>query len=332
MSRFEPTAEVNVRGLEHSVALLPWSVLRGARGPSDGSAGAGTNVPSALAVLRHAPLYLKFPEEIEEAFAVLESHPMRAGELFPVAVTVVPFLFAAVSRGRAQGWPIVDRIADLIARYTQLAPTLEPKLRDRLEQIVIDHGGEILGWLDTMPRAACAIALALPAFRHDFLDAVDHADEVAPEVLLALVELGATPGSTIRRALDLLDAAASSELERMCAAALLARYVDRTPELRTRINAALPPTAAGALRGFVRELWTPHITRPVVAPRVYDAEVLFGGENLVLVRAGERTVTLPWIGANLSRGDRLKVGLSSHGEPKLALVTTADGGVRVFDF
>ena len=46
MGRFEPTGKVEVPGLEHSVADLPWGVLRGALGPSDGTAGALSNVPS----------------------------------------------------------------------------------------------------------------------------------------------------------------------------------------------------------------------------------------------------------------------------------------------
>ena len=77
MGRFESTRSIDVPGLEHSVVALPWGVLRGAFGPSDGTAGAGSNVPSAISVLRHATLYLKVPEEIDEAFGVLEQHAIR---------------------------------------------------------------------------------------------------------------------------------------------------------------------------------------------------------------------------------------------------------------
>jgi hypothetical protein len=52
----------------------------------------------------------------------------------------------------------------------------------------------------------------------------------------------------------------------------------------------------------------------------------------VLVRAGTRSVTLPWAGAEVARGDRLKVGITVHGQPKLVVVTDARGGVRVIDF
>ena len=103
-------------------------------------------------------------------------------------------------------------------------------------------------------------------------------------------------------------------------------------DLRTRIDAALPPSAAGALERFVNELWKPTIDRPVVAPKLHEAEVVFVGEKLVLVRAGSRSVTLPWQGAALHRGDRIKVGITAHGKPKLALVTAPDGRVTVIDF
>ena len=79
MGRFEPTGPVDVPGLEHSVVNLSWGVLRGAEGPSDGSAGAASNVPSALGVLRHAEIYRDCPQEVEEAFhRFLESAFRRA--------------------------------------------------------------------------------------------------------------------------------------------------------------------------------------------------------------------------------------------------------------
>src|SRR5258708_4002917 len=136
MGRFEPTGAVEVRSLEHSVADLPWGVLRGAYGPSDGSAGARSNVPSALAVLRHAPVYLPFPDEIDEAFAVLERHAVDHGQLFPVAVTIAPFLFDILRRGSL----VAERITDVIAEYTAAAATLDDELlARRLVEIVVDH-------------------------------------------------------------------------------------------------------------------------------------------------------------------------------------------------
>ena len=51
----------------------------------------------------------------------------------------------------------------------------------------------------------------------------------------------------------------------------------------------------------------------------------------VLVRTGVRTVTLPWVGATVARGDRLKVGITAHGQPKLVMLTGADGLVRVIE-
>ncbi|MDB4959423.1 MAG: hypothetical protein JWO36_6992 [Myxococcales bacterium] len=327
MSRFDPTGKVRDPNLEHSVVELPWGVLRGAFGPSDGTAGAGSNVPSALAVLRHAKLYLQFPEEIDDAFLVLERHAIRHGQLYPVAITVLPFLFDLVRRSS----PASERITDLIADYTAAAPTLEPQLRERLLEIVIDHGLEIVGWIGKHDRAVAALAIHIPALRDEFVAVVAEADRVAPEVLLALIDIGAAPGRTIDLALAMLDHA-DAELSRMCAAAFLSRYGDRAPELRTRIDAALPPSAPAALERFVEKLWRPTVDRPVVAPKLYEAEVVFAGEKLVLVRAGERSVTLPWVGAPLQRGDLIKVGITVHGQPKLAVITGSDGSVRVIDF
>jgi hypothetical protein len=72
--------------------------------------------------------------------------------------------------------------------------------------------------------------------------------------------------------------------------------------------------------------------RPVVAPKLYNAEVVFAGARLVLVRAGEKSVTLPWVDAPVGRGDVIRIGITAHGQPKLALITEADGSVTVVDF
>ena len=92
------------------------------------------------------------------------------------------------------------------------------------------------------------------------------------------------------------------------------------------------PAAPAALINFVGGMWTPRIQKPVVAPKLVDAEVVFAGEKLVLVRAGDRTVTIPWTAAHVVRGDILQVGVTAHGQPKLVVLTEPDGHVRVIDF
>ena len=89
---------------------------------------------------------------------------------------------------------------------------------------------------------------------------------------------------------------------------------------------------AAALGNLVARLWVPTIERPVVAPKLCAAEVVFAGEKLVLVRAGSRSVTIPWRDAPLQRGDVLQVGISAHGQPKLVVMTAPDGRVTVIDF
>lgn len=328
MGRFEPTGQVDVPGLEHSVAELPWGVLRGALGPSDGTGGSGSNVPSALAVLRHAALYAALPEEIEEAFAVLEQHAIRHRLLYPVAVTIAPFLFDFVRRGS----PLSSRLTDLIAEYVCAAETLEPHLHVRLFQLVIEHASEILGWMGRFDRALAALALRVPPIRERYLEALEDADEISPFALLVLIELGEKPGHTMQVAHELLDDATAHPTARMCGAAFLARHGEPSPALRERIDAALPPSAPAALANFVGRLWSPTVHRPVVAPKLCDAEVVFAGEKLVLVRTGSRTVTLPWHGATVQRGDVIQVGISAHGQAKLVVTTDRDGRVVVIDF
>jgi hypothetical protein len=318
---------VDVPGLEHSVVNLSWGVLRGASGPSDGTAGASSNVPSALGVLRHADIYRACPQEIEEAFAVLENHVIKDGQLYPVALATLPFLFATLRKTSA----VSERIADLIALYASAATSLDKPLGDKLLEIIADQNGDVIRWLGRYDRALAGLAVYTPGLRTAYLAAVEGAERVEPEVLLALVELGEAPGETPALALAMFDGADSTDLQRTAAAAFLARFGEHGPVQLARIDAALPPTAQSTLRKLVR-FWTPNLTRPSVAPKLYEAEVLFTGKKLVVVKAGNRSVTLPWEGAEVEKGDRLQVGLTAHGQPKLAVVTDWKGNVRVIDF
>ncbi len=322
MGRFDPTGRLEVG--EHSVIALQWATLRGAHGPSDGSGGPRSNVPSALSVLRHAPLYRELPEEIEEAFDVLENHALRHRLLYPVALAIVPFLFDVLRHGSV----LAERIEDLVAEYAAAAGTLEPRLTVELVRMIVDHGPEIAKW--TNERAIAALAIHVPALRGLYLARLRDLPVLAPAALLGLVALGADDANATRLAHAALDDLTADPMLRMAAAAYLARG-EHPPDLRARIAAALPLSAPAALATHVRH-WTPEITRPVVAPKLHDAEVVFSGEKLVQVRAGKRNITLPWVGAAVRRGDRLKVGITAHGQPKLVVMTAEDGSVRVIDF
>jgi hypothetical protein len=167
-------------------------VLAGARGPSDGSAGAKSNVPSALGVLRHAQIYKDLPAEIEEAFVVLEQHVMRDGTLYPVVLSTMPFLLATMRRGSV----LSGRIALLIARYASIMPTLDKPLRDRLEAMLADHAGDIVRWFGRdadHDRAIGMLALHVPALRAVYLAAVEGAERLSAETLFALGALGEPP-------------------------------------------------------------------------------------------------------------------------------------------
>jgi hypothetical protein len=239
----------------------------------------------------------------------------------------VPFLFDIVRRGSI----VAARITDLLAEYAAAAGTLEAPLRDKLVGIFSDHADQIVSWIGRHDRAAAALAIHVPALREAYLAALATA-EVSAISMLALIDLGAAPDHAVARAIQLVDHEQAPELDRMAAAAFLSRYGDRTPGQRTLINAALPPSAPAALANLVGKLWMPTVDRPVVAPQLHDAEVVFAGEKLVLVRTQSRTVTLPWAGAPVQRGDIVKVGITVHGEPRLVLVTEPDGRVQLIDF
>lgn len=331
VGRFDPTGPVDVPGLEHSVANLSWGVLAGALGPSDGSAGAGGNVPSALGVLRHAVIYAELPSEIDEAFGVLEHHVMRDGQLYPVVLATLPFLFDTIRRGSM----LSGRIATLIARYAAASPTLDRPLADRLLAMIADQSAQVVRWFGRdaeHDRAVGALAIHVAALRAVYLAAVEGAEALSPDTLLALAQLGERPGESTEIAIAMLDAPGSTALARTCAAAFLARDAEQPADVRARVDAALPPSADNLLRRHVEGLWTPTVVRPNVAPKLYDAHVVFTGKQLLVVRAGDKSVTLPWDGAQLAHGDRLQVGLSTHGEAKLAVVTDRNGNVRVVDF
>jgi len=281
--------------------------------------------------LRHAQLYTNHPEEIEEAFAVLERHALRHRLLYPVAVTVVPFLFDFLRRNS----PLSERIAELIAEYVASADTLDAHMRDRLHEIIVDHADEVLGWLARFDRPLAALAIHVPALQSRYLAALE-VSPVSPFALLALLEIGVGPRRCVEIALEILDdrdaSISTPAISRAAAAAFLTRFGDGCTSLRERIDAALPPSAPAALANLVTRLWVPRIERPVVAPRMVEAEVVFAGERLVLVRAGAHSVTLPWRDAGVRKGDVLQVGITVHGQAKLVVFTEPTGTVRVIDF
>jgi hypothetical protein len=282
-------------------------------------------------VLRHAAIYADLPDEIDQAFMVLEEHVVRHGVLYPVALATVPILFDTLRRRST----VSGRIATAIARYASAIDSLDAPLAARMRQIMTDHSGELVRWFgrrDGSERALCAIVIAVPALRDVFLAAVEGAERVSPEVLLALVEIGEAPGHTLELAQAMFDGADATAEQRMCAATFLAKFAQATADLHARLDGALPPGADHVLRNYVDRLWNPTVVRPIVAPKMFDAVVTFTGKALVIVRAGGKSVTLPWNGAPIRNGDRIQVGMSTHGEPKLAVVTDRQGAVRVVDF
>lgn len=306
MGRFEPTRRIEI----NETTDQPWRALHGKYGASDGSAGAKANVPSALSVLRQAALYAQLPGEIDEAFAVIERHAVG----YPVSVAVLPSLFELVAAGSAHA----ERLTDAIAEIAKAK--LDPILRARLVVLVVDRAEQIAGWLGVHDRAAAALAIHVVELRDTYLANIR---QVTPIQLLAMAELGEPAGVAGAIAHHLLDN--GDDVERMCAATFLARFADPSPALATRIDAALPPSAPAALAKLVGNLWAPAIHRPAVAPKMCDAEVVFAGEKLVLVKAGDRTVTVPWVNANVARGDKLKVGITAHGQARIVVMD--DGSV-----
>ena len=111
---------------------------------------------------------------------------------------------------RATRSPISGRIASLVARYASLRDTLEKPLANRLTQILTDHSGDVVRWLGRFDRALAALAVHVPELRDVFIAAVEGAERIAPEILLALAELGEAPGDSIELAWEMLESNGSS--------------------------------------------------------------------------------------------------------------------------
>ena len=291
-------------------------------------AAAGLNTAGFVCGYQGSPLN-NVDKTMWEAREVLERHAIRHRLLYPVAVTVAPFLLDFMRRNNPQS----ARIAEVIAEYAAAAMTLEEAHCERLLELLAMHEREVLGWMGKYDRALAALAIHVPALRAPYLAKLAEVTEVSPFALLALIELGSAPGQTELLALAMLDDKSQHEVARGAAAAFLAHHAtELTPALRERIDAALTPAMPATLANRVTRLWEPTIVRPVVAPKLHDAEVMFAGEKLVLVKAGARTVTLPWVNAPVQKGDVLKVGITAHGKAKLALLTDTDGRVTIVDF
>ncbi|MGE0871077.1 MAG: hypothetical protein AB7P03_21110 [Kofleriaceae bacterium] len=327
MGRFEATAEVEIAHLRHSVIELSWGALRGAHGPSDGSAGASSNVPSALAVIRHAQIFAGLPEEIDEAFTVLEGHAMCRGSLYPVAVAITPFLFDCLRRGS----PVSDRITHVIAAYVASHRSLEPRLQRQLLDIVIDHAPEIMKWHGRYDRALAAVAIHVPELRAAYVATVATEPTLSAFALLALNELGAASDNAIAFAHQTMEREDADPALRMAAAAFLTHRGEHPPIRHAQICAALPAAAADALSNLVAGLWIPRIDRGAIAPQLQQAEVVFVNDRFVMVHAGSRSITLPWADAAVQRGDLIQVGIDAGGKAAVAVLTDRAGQVTVVD-
>lgn len=305
---------------------VAWAEAMGAFGPSDGGGGPLSNVPGALAVLRDAHLFGDAPEELAEALEVLETHVIANGVLYPVVVHALPFLFELVARDI----PHATEVAEVIATYAAAIETLPAAPRARMRTTLLAHQDDILSWVGRHDLAAAGLAVHAPWLRTGYLAAVEASRALTAVGFLALLELDATVGGVTQAAISVLDR--GDDLTRMAAAAFLAARHDLTPDVATRVDAELPPHAEAALANLTGGLWTPIVRRPRVAPQLRDATVVFVGPKLVLVRVGQRTVTLPWPDAQVRKGDVLQVGITAHYQPKLVILADAEGGVRVVDF
>jgi hypothetical protein len=305
---------------------VAWAEQIGAFGPSDGRGGPISNVPGALAVLRDAHLYRETPEELAEALEVLETHVVAEGTLYPVAVAALPFLFELIEREV----PHAGELAEVIASYGAAIETLAPAPRAAMRTLLLAKREVILGWVGKFPLAAAGMAVHAPWLRNGYLAALDAGRGVGAIGFLALLELDATVRGAVQAAIAALGG--GEPTTRMAAAAFLAGRPDLTPDVATRVDAELPPHAEAALANLTGGLWEPIIKRPRVAPQLREGRVVFVGPKLVLVKVGERTVTLPWPDAQVRKGDVLRIGITAHYQPKLVILADASGQVKVVDF
>ena len=187
------------RWLEHSVVELPWNVLRGALGPSDGSAGAASNVPSALAVLRHAQLYLRCSRgargRVRRARAPRDpSRPALPGRDHDHAV---PVRHRAPRLAHRRAHHRSDRGVRVGRQHARAAAARSPGRADRRSRRRDPRLARPL-----RPRRSPRSRSTSPRCARTSSPRSPMRTAVAPELLLALVDLGDAPGRTIELALE----------------------------------------------------------------------------------------------------------------------------------
>ena len=217
------------------------------------------------------------PEEIDEAFGVLEHHAIRHGHLFPVALATLPFLFArcAVARRRRahhRAHRAVRRRVDARARAARaFLDLIVPITPARSFAGSATHDRALVRDRDARVRAARPICAPRSSTAETF----------APVVLLALVDLGESARAAQLLALAMLDAETT---RRACVPPRSSRATAsaRRSCRRDRCRAA---TVGGgrAAQPSSGELWTPTVHAAAVAPKLFDAEVMFAGKKFVLV-------------------------------------------------
>ena len=327
MGRFDPTGPVDANA--HSVASLRWETQLGALGPTDGSAGAASNVPSALSVLRHAQLYAAVSRgDRRSVRASSSTHAIRHGQLYPGRARDAAVLFATLRarHARRRAHRRSDRdVHGRVAHARGAAARAFPR-SDRLAREATSCAGSA-----RTTAHSCAIALRVPELRTDLLAGARVAERSRRSCCSRSsisAPLPAAPTMSRTRC-STTPTTRSADVRGRVPRALWRAHAGAAVAHRCRAAAVGAP----ALRNYVGELWTPTVKRPAVAPKLLTPRSMFAGEKVVLVKAGdaarraavgERRVS--------SAATSCRSASPCTASPKLALVTDAAGAVRVVEF
>lgn len=327
---------------EQILVGIDWAASKGAYGPSDGSVE-HADVPGALRTLMRG-------DELDEdtyrdALAVLQSHVWHQGDVFDVTLGAVPLLFQIIENSRASTAQQLELaqlsvlIADSARRYRQGDDPERHALADKILGAFAAEKAALLAWLGgPLAESAVFIATCVPSVREAVLLGLETVVELPFFGFLGLAELDAPPAWVLERAVR----AVSSELEatRFAAARLLARHAKAEGDLLTQLEAALVPHAAAMLERVTNYPWdvtVPLITAPF-SGELREGTVLLSGTNLVVVQLPAlpeqfaKNVTLHWGNAGFVKGQTVRIGLNTRGEPRVLERTQADGSVERVDF
>jgi hypothetical protein len=214
-------------------------------------------------------------ERWHEAMAVLDGHVCHQGDVYEVTPRAVPFVVELVEYHRNyQLDELVEYLARLAIATNRYARSDDPDSRalaERLDTALTGESGAILDWFDgglaeartgvevgdNFQRTTTYLVVFTPGLRTRGYERLRERDALPFYVYAAAAEIDEHPDWLLERAVA--DTNADEELERLAAAAFIARTGDHGARLRAGTDELLGPTTAGKLERALPLLGRPAI-------------------------------------------------------------------------